>query len=249
MHLVCLCPTYGRPSLAANALALFVEQDLRQIDTADMVILDDAGQIDEHHGSDGNHRKRWVIFSRDAWQPLPTKYPAMVSLHAAWSDREPDAYVIWDDDDVYLPWHLAAHADTLETGADWSHPRTVLSTYGIDPLREPPRPEHAAGRFHGAAAVTPRLLSAAGAWCTEDRADYDQVHLRRWSEAGRRGDPCDTWPPSYVYRWADTARHHVSGSITGNRYHRPPIQEPARVDILVPAVDLSTRAICAGARR
>ena len=34
MHLVCLTPTYGRPSLVRNALALFLRQQLRDGDTA-----------------------------------------------------------------------------------------------------------------------------------------------------------------------------------------------------------------------
>ena len=248
MHLVCLCPTYGRPSLAANALALFKAQVLRPFDSADLVILDDAGQIDEQFEIDPPGRKRWVVFSRDAWQPLPTKYPEMVRLHAAWSSRDPDAFVIWDDDDVYLPWHLASHAEALDNRADWSHPAAVLSTYGIDPVSEPPRPEAAAGRFHGAAAVTPECLAASGGWCADDRADYDQEHLRRWSAAGRRGDPCRHWPPSYVYRWADTHRNHCSGSITANRYQRPPIQEPGHVSLFVPAFDASTSALLARLR-
>jgi hypothetical protein len=246
MHLVCLCPTYGRPSLPANALALFKAQVLRPFDTADLVIFDDAGQIDEQFEIDPPNRKRWVVFSRNAWQPLPTKYPDMVRLHAAWSmPPDPDVYVIWDDDDVYLPWHLAAHAESIAAGADWSHPSAVWSTYGRNPLIERPRPEAAAGRFHGAAAVTPACLALSGGWCADDRADYDQEHLRRWAAAGRRGDPCRTWPPSYVYRWADTQRNHCSGSIQHNRYKRPPIQEPGHVSLVTPVYDASTAAILA----
>lgn len=251
MHLVCLCPTYGRPSLAGNALALFLAQALRGDDTADFVLFDDANQIDEQFELCADGRKRWVVFASDVWQPLPTKYPEMVRRHAAWSTGPAvDAYVIWDDDDVYLPHHLWGTSMALQTpGLAWSHPSVVLSTYSdrvpLPPVADRLHPEPSAGRFHGAAAVTPLCLAASGGWCTDDRADYDQIHLGRWSTVSRPADPSSLSQPSYVYRWADTHRNHCSGSIVRNQYQRPPIQEPGRVPVLSPAFDASTKQILA----
>jgi hypothetical protein len=237
MHLVCLCPTFGRPSMPANAAACFLGQKLRVGDTAEMIIFDDAGQIAPQTLYDCIH-----VITSDFWRPLPQKYPTMVAEAAQRLDRPADAWVIWDDDDVYLPWHLSATAEALAT-APWSHPSVILSTYGIDPFSEDPRQEAAAGRFHGAAAVRTTTLIQTGGWCAQDRADYDQVHLHRWAGAGKPGDPYLFTEPSYVYRWGDTQRNHCSGNIQHNRYQRPPIQEPGTVERLVPTVDKSTMAI------
>jgi hypothetical protein len=237
MHLVCLCPTYGRPSMPANAAALFLSQRLRVGDTAELIIFDDAGQIAPQTLYDCIH-----VISQPTWRPLPQKYPAMVAWMASTTDRRIDAWVIWDDDDVYLPWHLAATANALDLHP-WSHPSVILSTYGIDPLQEAPREESSAGRFHGAAAVRASTLIATGGWCAQDRADYDQVHLHRWRAAGPAGDPYAFAEHSYVYRWGDTQRNHCSGNIRQNRYQQPPIQEPGQVAKLVPDFDRSTKAI------
>ncbi len=251
MHVACLCPTYGRPSLAANALWLFLAQQLRSQDTADLIIFDDAGQLvptlwarDDQRGT--ALQKRWFVHATRQWQPLPTKYPAMSRYLDTCVTRTPDAYVIWDDDDVYLPWHLAAHATALEAAGPiaWSHPATVLSTHGTTVVDQP-RAEPAAGRLWGSAAVTAECLAIAGGWCQDDRADYDQQNLARWSAVGAKADPCQFFPPSYIYRWADTGRHHVSGDIQGNRYRRPPIQE-AVVDVhLQPRLDPAAAALLA----
>ena len=73
MHFICLTPTYGRPSLVANALMLFLDQDLPAGDTAHMAILDDARQIRPQ--SDRQGPLSWEIFNALAWIPLPRMTP------------------------------------------------------------------------------------------------------------------------------------------------------------------------------
>lgn len=236
MYIACLCPTYGRPSLVANAMACFMHQEL-QGHTAELWILDDANQIAPQSG--GRDGQRWHIYTEaERYKTLPAKYTRLIELA---DFAFPDAYVVWDDDDVYLPWHLAAHAGQLESAA-WSHPSSVYSTYMRRSLDDPPAIEPAAGRFHGALAIGRECLEAIGGWIQTDRATFDQEMIAALRKHSEPGDPCDVFPrPSYVYRWEDTGHHHCSGVMDRpDWYQLTPIAEPGHVDHLLPAYDGST---------
>jgi hypothetical protein len=137
MKIAALMPTYGRPQLVANALACFLAQDY-SMEKRRLLILDDAGQIAPQSGAD------WQVWSTAKKLPsLPAKYKFLVDRANEWGA---DAYCIWDDDDIYLPWHLSSHVRALAT-AGWSHPKKVWSLYtGSLEL------ESGIGRFHGALA-------------------------------------------------------------------------------------------------
>jgi hypothetical protein len=235
VHLVALCPTYGRPSLVSNALALFLAQDLRPDDTAHLVIYDDAGQIATQTGGNGKHT--WQVLCLPDREPLQAKYGTMLAYLQAQS-MQADAYVVWDDDDIYMPWHLQAHAETLQAN-QWSHPSSAYSTYQCL-HRRPLNARH----YHGALAIRFDLMEKLHGWPETDKSNYDQQQLSRcWILAGKPGDPCASLPPSYVYRWADTGRDHCSARIRDGRYRAPRIQEPGQVPILTPAYDTSTLEI------
>jgi hypothetical protein len=246
MHFHCLTPTYGRPSLIQNTLALFQAQALRRGDRASLYVLDDAGQLDPQTWSSACGSKTVQVFARHTWLPLPTKYGVLLGEIGIQAD--PDAvYVVWDDDDVYLPWHLVAIADALQgtPGASWTHPSVILSTYDTDPLAgQLPREESSAGRFHGALAVRGDLLAEVGGWPQTLEATYDQQMLGRLRATGPAADPIEWHDASYVYRWADTGKWHCSGTIDAGQYRQPPIQEPGRMPgRITPMFDRSTRAL------
>jgi hypothetical protein len=243
MQFICLCPTYGRPSLVRTALAHFLAQDLLTGDEALLVIFDDAGQIATQAG--GPPRLGWRVLSEPDWIPLPRKYGALLDRIGGVANDAQTWYVVWDDDDVYLPWHLAAIsiAGATSPEAQWSHPSTVWSTYQRDPAKERPMRESAAGRFHGALAIRGDLLYLLNGWPNTDLATYDQQQLARVGPYPRI-DPCTYLPPSYVYRWGDTGRNHCSGSIDQHgRYRQPPIQEPGQIETLTPALDPAAQHI------
>ena len=267
MHFVCLCPTHGRPSLVANALQLFLDQDLWDGDTAHFQIFDDANQIasqmqTEIFGYPAAASKSYGVISSHVWIPLPRKYNHMLNCHwipmprpNMWSTgivRDPEVvYVVWDDDDVYLPWHLTAISAALRRNpaACWAHPGTVWSTYDDRPERripthEAPRQESAAGRFHGALAIRGDTLSDLGGWPDTELATYDQQMLAKLKPLPQADTAQGVETPSYCYRWADTGKWHCSGSIDeAGQYKRPPIQEPGRVETLTPRYDYSTQLI------
>lgn len=249
MHYVCLCPTHGRPSMPANALQLFLDQALPPKHTAQLVIFDDAGQIASQACLLTD--RTWSVISVPDWGPLPQKYNRLLQLLGGIRNDPDTVYVCWDDDDVYLPDHLAAIGESLSRpGYRWAHPSLVYSTYDERrpariPADESPRVETAAGRFHGALAICGDLLTELCGWPDTDLATYDQQMLQRLQQyPHQRANPCAGRVPTYCYRWQDTAKWHCSGSIDeAGRYRRPPIQEPGQVDQLVPRYDASTKQI------
>jgi hypothetical protein len=234
MHLTCLCPTYGRPSIVRNALALFLAQQLRPGDTAHLLIWADDGLIPSQAGTHGP--LSWEVVGTHDWIPLTRKYAPMLA-YARQHSTPTDAWIVWDDDDVYAPWHLQAHADALELSR-WSHPTWAWSTYGGLHSR------HLNARhYHGSLAIRDDLMGELGGWPITDRSDYDKQQLARcWEHAGTPGDPCGHARPSYVYRWQDTQRDHCSARIKDRRYQPPRIQEPF-LRVLTPCYDASTPAI------
>jgi hypothetical protein len=232
MKIAALMPTYGRPRLVANALACFLAQDY-PAERRRLLILDDAGQIAPQSGAD------WQVWSTAKKFPsLPAKYAFLVDQANEWGA---DAYCVWDDDDIYLPWYLSAHAQTLLT-AGWSHPSQAWSLYtGSLAL------ESAIGRFHGALAVRRDFANRVGYWGKSSRCDYDQQIMGRLSQLSPPGRPDLDRPPSYVYRWGSTHSDHCSARCRGpddtTWYTETPIMEQRRINRLTPRMDAETEAV------
>ncbi|MCA9028873.1 MAG: glycosyltransferase family 2 protein [Planctomycetaceae bacterium] len=189
----CLCPTYLRPKLLENSLACYLAQDY-PADCRELLILDDAGQLTPQRG-DG-----WEVISvARRFRSLPEKFNALAGLARG------DVLVVWEDDDIYLPWHLTAHVDALTNGGV-SKPSRVLSLY-TGTLQE----EAASGRFHASIAFTRKTFETAGGWPLTQRGDFDQQFLTRLSQAATTVDPCHTYPPSYIFRWGTTHSYHGQG--------------------------------------
>lgn len=232
MNLLCLCPSYGRPRLVANAVELFSRQQY-PAERRRMLVYDDGGQI----GSIACDGVR--LMSSEFRAPhLAAKYNEML---AAWERRWPhwryDAVIVWDDDDVYLPWHLDAYAEALATNP-WAHPRWVWSTYTGQPVQE-----RADGRFHGSLGIRRDLLEQLGGWIDTPRADFDQQQIAACAAHGPPGRPNDGRVPSYVFRWGDTQATHCQGLMRSpddvTWYERCAVENLPLVDVLEPRLDYS----------
>jgi hypothetical protein len=160
-----------------------------------------------------------------------------------------DAYVVWEDDDIYLPWHVEACAAALERGP-WVHPSSVFSLYTGE-LRE----EGAAGRFHASLAFHREALEAVGGWPDTARADFDQQLIRNLrNRFGPPVDPLGDFAPSYVFRWASTGCRHgqafMHGSSDEGWFGRAAEQPPAGTDReVVVAMDAETREVIEATKR
>lgn len=98
----CLCPTYGRFSLLQDSLKCFIEQTW---DNKKLLVLNDAPESFscEEKGVE-------VINSEERFETLGRKRQALLEM----ADSK---YVAqWDDDDVYLPWHLEEAMRRIESG-------------------------------------------------------------------------------------------------------------------------------------
>ncbi|CAN5410849.1 hypothetical protein BH11PLA2_BH11PLA2_34680 [soil metagenome] len=201
----CLCPTYNRPAALANAIACYLGQDW-PADRSELIILDDSGQFP--FVGDGvripGAANIWLYSVAERFEALPEKFNWL----ATWSVGE--ILVVWEDDDTYLPTHLAAHANALqEPGSDWSKPGRVLSDYPGYVVEE-----GSAGRFHGSLAFTAAFLRSLDGWPVSHRADFDQQLIGLLKERGRGVDPTREQPPSYIWRW-HTNHYHGQGTMSG----------------------------------
>lgn len=272
MNILCLCPTYGRPKLLANALACFLCQDY-PAHKRKLLILDDAGQFAPQRG------EGWELLStRERFASLPDKYNAMLA-HDGLIGREPsstpeissavrpgyrktltpnetavlkaglasigpqhlrerfasdkynymleqerviaihehaqenywDAVAVWDDDDIYLPWHLSAAAGALMDGAPSCKPSTIWSLYRPDgAIGEGPWKESGDGRFHCSLVIGTPALQRIGGWIQTRRADFDQQQIAACSPAADMLPFSPDRLPSFVYRWGSTGTQHCS---------------------------------------
>lgn len=231
----CLCPTYhARPaSLVGNSIACFCAQTYRD---AFLLVYDDTGHFWSDRGP------QWLLVSnaeRERHASLGAKYNHMAFNLAS---RDTDIFVVWEDDDIYLPWHVEACVKALERpGAMWCHPSKVLSLYTGEPVEE-----GAAGRFHASLAFRREALAQVGGWPNTARGDFDQqliANLR--AKFGPPADPLDAFPPSYVFRWGSTGTRHgqtfMQSGADEEWYERAGKQpRPEGSREVVPAMDAET---------
>lgn len=194
MKVACLCPTYRRPFCLRNAVACFEAQTY---ENRELIVLDDAGQYRGHEGD------RWRVISVPLrFRSLPAKFNALASLSDA------DAFCVWEDDDIYLPWHVEAHAHALSGGAAMSVPRRIMDACG-------PRGwnvrENAGCMFHASWAYSREGFDAVGGYPLTGALTFDVEMLDRMrAYLGAPADPALTHPPSYLYRWQQSGAYNGS---------------------------------------
>lgn len=234
MKIACLCPTYKRPELLANAYACF----RAQTPTAAiyrLFVIDDAAQHCYHDRDD-----LMLVSTGQRYPTLPAKYNALMRLaDDAWF---PDAYAIWEDDDVFLPDHLARMAAAFLDGWHYYRTRDVYSNYMCAKDGAVLR-EGAAGRFHSSWGMTRRAMETIGGYPQSARLTFDQELGAALSRVCPKG-PIDA-DPQYVYRWGNGIYH---GSQAGDGGYQQLWDELGRmpapyVGSLVPKFDEETAAI------
>ena len=190
----CLCPTFrAKPAkLIGNSIACFESQDYPK-DKRFLFIYDDTGYFEPVSGDN------WSLVVDHRREPnLSAKYNKMLSRV---SSR--DIVLVWDDDDIYLPWHITSHVKSLQT-SQWSHPEYCYSLYTGKLELEGTR-----GLFHGSLGAWRNSIKRVGDWPDTLRADFDQKMIRKL--ANQFGNPGRPEPPSYVFRWGSTKAPHTQG--------------------------------------
>ena len=179
-------------------MACFLEQDYpaaRRI----LLVCDDSGEIRENPPTESRDIAIWSRSER--FGSITEKYNAMLE----WGNEfEPDIICVWEDDDIYMPWHISSIVRVCPI-MGWVKPQEVFSLYTGTLMREP-----AAGRFHASLGVSSFLLDNVGGWPNTRRADFDQKLMSNLNEAGQCVVPDyrEVGAPSYVFRWGSTQSPH-----------------------------------------
>ncbi len=195
-----IMPVFRRVAAARNAVACFLHQTLPADWAARLFVIDDGDTfVSIKTASTPTHGvSLWRTPQR--FPSLPAKYNR--ALAAILDDYQPDLAALFDDDDVYLPWHLGVHIEALRgKRRAWSKPSLVLSDYSGTP-----RQEVAAGRFHGSIAFTADITTR---WDETAGPDFDQRFMAALgAECGPAVDPLEICPnPSYLFRWHTGSYH------------------------------------------
>jgi len=217
-HFLCLCPVWNhRHETTQSAIACFLAQKLPENTAATLLVLDDRPFERSHLGSWGTlpHSNKWIssVFFKKRQASLGVKYTKGIEAQTS-RLKDPDYYshiAIWDDDDLFLPGHLAAAVAAYETSPDvtWTFPDEVFSTFGNQV-----RIEQTGGRFWSSMTTSLSYLQAyIGGFELGLASGYDQITVGKLiAGPGKRGIPSG---PTYVYRWGAEAENHTSGYSKG----------------------------------
>ena len=211
--ITCLCPTYGRFQRLQDAVACFLLQDYAG--PKRLLILNDAPipiilssallALRSPRGEAGSTPSTKstisVVNARPRFATLGHKRQALLEM------AETLLVAHWDDDDVYLPWHLSACAARLTAApsASCAKPLTAYLAYG------PPDGWTLQGvrrnAFEGQMVFRRERALALGGY-----PPLDSGQAAALLSAFRAAGEVHEWEPpaheiSYVYRWADGLGH------------------------------------------
>lgn len=210
MKIAALCPTYKRPEMLGNSIALFLDQ--RTSAEKRLFVLDDAGQFDDQSAN------QWELTSiKIRFPDLPAKYNCLAKRALLWGA---DAFSIWEDDDVFFPWHLENIAHAVTSGIEFVRLPFVKSNYGR-PKNGDLIKESAAGRFHSSWGFSKKAYELSGGWPDTPELNFDQQFRARLETLDplddRKKTLLDNLPLSYVYRWGNPTYH---GSAVGDKAYK-----------------------------
>jgi len=194
--ITCLCPTYKRPQLLANAIKCFEMQQYPK-DRIELIILDDAGQYQGDIKGDN-----WKIVSQPDREPnLAAKFNKIASM----ANPETEIFVVWEDDDMIMPWHIMSILRSYKRNtAQIFAPNFAYSNY--DQKIGEVLKESVKGRFHGAWAYTKAMWDQVGGYDSVPRIDFDKTMYNKCS-AISSPVPYDAGNPAYIHRWARVDFH------------------------------------------
>lgn len=190
----CVCPTYGRFEALRLSISFFLLQDYPY---KHMLILNDAPVPIT------TPFPFIEVINREEWIPtLGRKRQALLLL------AKSSVLAHWDDDDVYLPWHLSQCVNRLrDSGKGFVKPRRSLFLTGIgnhSSLRGP-----MANNFEGSIVFRKEAAIRYGGY-TPDASGQTMPMLNKAGKA-KDYEKFDPEPgPSYIYRWAE-GLFHISG--------------------------------------
>jgi hypothetical protein len=194
----CLCLTYGRPHLLEEAIESFLRQTWNE-GPKELIILNDHPEQTLRCDSDGVV----VINLPRRLHTLGEKRNLCVAL------ARYDNLIIWDDDDIYMPWRIEETMKKLPADHFFKCPNAWMMNHGeIDA-------DPATNLFHGGTAYTRWLFTKAGGYSIMNGGEDADLENKFQRVIDKTGERCrHTALPVerlyYIYRW-----HHGSYHTTG----------------------------------
>jgi len=189
MKVDCLMGTYGRYSLACEALACFLQQSV--LSQATLLIYN------QHPIPLGfDHPRVRIVNEAPSAGSLRYIRQRMHEL----AERSAELIHWWDDDDLYLPWHLEDCLEHIGASVAWKPASSWISRRNVKFSREP-------NTFEGSWIFRSDYLRASQ---IDTHPTYtDHPVIRQTEEAGRLWTTELGGRTSYIYRW-DMGTEHVS---------------------------------------
>ena len=225
--ITCVCPTFNRPELLGRAIRAFEKQTY---ENKFMVIIDDTGQYNNQKGD------CWELIS------IPRRVLSLGekrNIGASLAPKDTWAYAVWDDDDLYMPWHLEALAEALTRG-EFVQPRMVVDFWGgewvqVQTFGAKNFSRKSTGRpvqqirpargiqthcYHGCWGYTRKLFEEVGGYPPR-YADDDGVFQKKIIKLGKVSVGFDpAYPPSYFYNRQLENRISEKGKTSAIIYHQ-----------------------------
>jgi hypothetical protein len=187
MKIDCLMGTYGRHSLASEALACFLQQSA--LPKATLLVYN-------QHPVRMRFDHPRVRVVNEAIPPTPIRYIRARMLELA--DSSAEFIHWWDDDDLYLPWHLEDCLTHIGNHVAWK-PASSWFWEGTEKF------SRVSNRFEGSWIFRADYLKTANIEAFPDYTDHpvfwhtEAAGLLATTElAGRT---------SYIYRWNEGTQH------------------------------------------
>lgn len=195
----CLCLTYGRPHLLEEAIESFLRQSWDG--ARELVVVNDHPR----QTLVLNHPQVVIVNLGRRLRTLGEKRNLSVAL------ARYDNLLVWDDDDIYLPWRIEETMKTLPARHFFKCPNAWV----MDDDALSPTPAY--NLFHGGTAFTRWLFEQAGGYAAINGGEDADIEDRFQNVGGVRGS---YWPHTalphdrlyYIYRW-----RHGSYHATGHR--------------------------------
>ena len=202
MKLSALCCTHNRPHYLGELIECFLRQDYPE-HQRELIILDDAGQYGNIEG------EGWKIISvKTRFASLGEKRNACAALVSA----DSEGLLVADDDDLYFPHWFSAHAEALKRG-DWSCPSLIYTEN--DGLLQT---GSTGGIFHGAHAFRREIFRKLQGYKALNSGEDQEIFSRFHEAEVVKNDPCEQFPPFYVYRFrGDTSHLSAMDDVDGYR--------------------------------
>lgn len=233
MKIVAICPTYRRKHLIPNVLAMWESQDYQG--DRHLIICEDGGEF-IHLPYSVRSGENWTIHCLpERCKTLGSKFATTASMAIASGATH---IVLFEDDDVYGPGYLSAHAQAFNRG-EFSQPTWCYANDSVG--RGKWHKTDAKGRHHGAWGFSVSLYSQVGGYNSQQNCGFDINLGNRMSSVSKtvptwdEGDKCH-----YLYRWFTASKN---GSAFGDRIVESQDQKASPWSIdnpIVPGFDAET---------